>query len=254
MSRERSALCTLIGVPDLFVCEPPRAHRHQSPNGTGTTRTHMDSAIRYQVDEPFANISGHLGGDAAFAMATTGAEKIAPGAHGDAPPQDSSPTWLRHGGVSARSSVRLGRGTTTLAPSNRSEAVRLNTLLESLSARGGNGGWQQLCDIYDQAFCAAILQVSVWRVCRARNALSAQPVCLTRASVSLLSSLLLFTLLCLTLWGLCVCGACLGFRWRITVPNVESSYTAFANSTSSASDLNATPARAYSRRATRFAS
>ena len=45
-----------------------------------------------------------------------------------------------------------------LTPSNRSEAIRLTSLLDSLIKHDA-GGWEHTCATYDQTFCEVILQV-----------------------------------------------------------------------------------------------
>ena len=65
--------------------------------------------------------------------------------------------------VSKRRAPEIGGGGGTplpaSLPSNRSEAVRLNILLDSL-LNEDSGGWEHRCGVYDQAFAEVVMQVA----------------------------------------------------------------------------------------------
>lgn len=59
----------------------------------------------------------------------------------------------------AHSSTSRRNALPARTPSNRSEAIRLQALLDSFDQHADSGGWEHRCAVYDQAFAEAVLQV-----------------------------------------------------------------------------------------------
>ena len=174
--REASALRREVGsVKHLLRDFEIERLRDDPTQGAGSSyRGFTDAASTSQSFAPLST-SASLGNLTSHGSPVIGYEELQAGAFANFPLRASSPYSLNEasglritkrrppsrGALALSASIPAKGGTPmgTSVPSNRSEAIRLGVLLDTL-LEIESGGWEQQCDAYDSAFAEAALQVA----------------------------------------------------------------------------------------------